>query len=704
MISEVFTVILVSDRALLRFERWKYLFEPFEEAGLLRICHWNRGGPDEKLNEVVPELADAIYGQSEWRAIVVDTVVDVENDWEKTVPGNPFDYLDNVTERIGTGRTPEQLNLEPSPHPLIHLAHLLLGYPEITPKAFLADPSYWDPAVNRRVYLSEKSNGLNQSEESALSAEQVRADLGGKRDVQVHYRELPYTDEELKLHRQLSDRYRLFHTRPKEVIFLATREPGYGNSSLDLRRAWSTAEEYQPSRFIERNDYPPSCRFVVHDLPKAIDNRFQLEKMRLWLSLLCIAVNEIPGSALQAERVYGLEVKLDEVKLANILNDQLTQLTAEQEFIEHVISQPQRMTDKSVDEVLNQQPIRVAFDEIGGSELRVSTEGYSWASDVPRRESTRWQESMNELKIAAEAFSRRPRRALKRSVEQARGNSHAFRKDEITLDGISLDELEEELVKQSQNLAQPTSQDVLDRAALNERIDRHDAKVRRTIFRRMEKRTVFSAFVSVALVWVFAFTPYVALAAWNAVAFIESLSVAFLTLGILGVLGIGTLLFMKSRFLKIVREVNTDMRHYVSSVNAAANEFTSYLTNLLIFMRGQAVKISSINGGERARLRKRELEQTRLRIVERINRGKFLVRALGQDLAIEKSAASVLRVQGISEASVSRLFHWPTSRREIPLNESGEKLQAPYDGIQRLVITRLDVQEPNEQNLETGRA
>lgn len=699
----MFTVILVSDRAFVRFERWRYLFEPFEETGLLKVCQWNRGGPEEKLTDIVPEFSDTVYGQSEWRAIVVDTVVDVDNDWEKTVPGNPFDYLDNLTERISTGRTPEQLNLKPSPHPLIHLAHLLLGYPDITPKAFVPDPSYWDPTLNRRIYQSEKTKGVSESEENVLSSEEFLSDLGGKHDVQIHYRELPYTSEELKLHRQLTDRYRLLHVRPKEVIFLSTREPGYGNSIQDLRRAWSAAEEYQPSRFIERNDYPPSCRFVIHDLPKANNNRFQIEKMRLWLSLLCIAVNELPGSALQAERVYGMEIKLDEPNLASILNEQLTQLTAEQEFIEKEIRQPWKTTDSSIEEILNQQqPIRVAFDEIGGSELAVSVDGYSWASDIPRRESVRWQESMNELKIVAESFSRRPRRALKRSVEQARGNSQGFRKDDITLDNISLEELEEELAKQSQNLAQPTSQDVLDRGALTQRIERHDAIVRRTIFRRMEKRTVFAALATVALTWALTFAPYLALAAWNTIAFVESLGVVVLTLGILGTLGIATLFFMKARFLKIIREVNTDMRHYVSGVNAAANEFTSYLTSLLIFMRGQAVKISSQKGSEQALARKRQLELIRVRIVEQINRGKSLIRALGQDIAIEKGASSWLRMQGVTEANVTRLFHWPTSRREILLNESGEKLQAPYKGIQRLVVVRLDVPEPQEQSLETG--
>ena len=700
----MFTVILLSDRAFHRFERWKVLFEPFEEAGLLRVCKWNRGGPEQALNEVVPELSEAIYGKSDWRAIVVDTSVDVENDWERTVPGNPFDFLDNLNERAGTGRTPEQLNLEPSPHPLIHLAHLLLGYPDITPKTFVADPSYWDPTSNRRIYQSEITNKFSESDEAALNVAQFRAELGGKRDVQVHYRELPYTGEELKLHRQLTDRYRLLHIRPKEVIFLATREPGQGNSSEVLRRAWRTSDEYQPSRFIERNDYPPSSRFVVHDLPKANDNRFQIEKIKLWLSLLCIAVNEVPGSALQSERVYGLEVKLDETKLADILNEQLTQLTAEQEFIENLINQPRKTTDSSVDQVLHQQqPIRVAFDEIGGSDLTVSVEGYSWATDRPRRESIRWQESINELRTAAESFSRRPRRALKSSVDQARTMSRNFRKDDITLDNISLDELEEELTKQSQKLAQPTSHNVLDRGTLGERIEIHDSKVRRTILRRMEKRTVLAALTAVTLTWIFTFTPYIALAAWNTVAFLESFSVMMLTFAILGTLGIVILLIMKKRFLNTIRELNSDMRHYVSAVNAAATEFTAYLTSLLIFMRGQAVKISSKKGSEQALVRRRELGQARQRIVEQMNREKSLIRAIDQDIAIEKGASSELRVYGVNEANVGRLFHWPVRRREVPLNESGEKIQAPYDAIQSLSIVKLDVPEPQEPNDETER-
>lgn len=702
----MFTVILVSNRTFHRFEQWKVLFEPFEEEGLLKVCGWNRGGADENLSEIVPELSESIHGKSEWRAIVVDTVFDdVENDLERNVGGNPFDFLDNLAQRTNTGRTPEQLNLEPSLHPVIHLAHLLLGYPDITPKDFLANPSYWDPVLNRRVYQSEKTDEFSVGEDELQSIEQFRAELGGKHDVQIHYRELPYTSDELKTHRKLADKYRLFHVPPKEVIFLATREPSSSNPIDNLRRAWSGLDEYAPSRFIERNDYPPSCRFVVHDLPRANDNRYQIEKMRLWLGVLSLACNKLSGSALQAERVYGMEVKIDETALSKILNEQLTQLTAEREFVDEILSQPRRSTDSTVEEILHQQqPVRVAFDEIGGSELSVSIEGYSLASDRPRRESIRWQESINELRTAAESFTRRPRRALSRSVLQVRNNSRAFRKDEITLDDISLDELEEELVKQSQTLAQPTSQEVISRVALNERIERHDRSVRRAITRRMEKRTILAASATVALAWVFAFVPYLVQAAWNATAFIESLFIALLTLGILGTLGIATLLIMKARFLKTIQELNSDLRHYVSSVSAAASEFTSYLTSLLTFMRGQAVLISTKEGTQVALRRKREMEQMRKRIVDQIIRAKSLIRDFGQEPNIEKGAPSQLRIFGTSDEQVSRLFHWPTSNREMLLNITGEKLKAPYDVIQHLVLSNLDLQEPKVPSTETGQA
>lgn len=704
-ISNVFTVILISDRDYPRFKQWKTLFEPFESEGQLKVCQWNRRGPEYQLAEVVPELSDAIYGKSEWRAVVVDTQVDAENDSEKTATNNPFDYCDNSTGRGGAGRIVEQLNLQPSPHPLIHLAHLLLGYSDITPKAFLADPSYWDSNLNRRVYESEKVNKSEEEQDSTFTAEQFRAGLGGKHDVQVHYREIPYTPDEIKLHQELINRYFLRHVRPMEVIFLSTQEPR-GDSPIDeVRRAWSPMKNYRPSRFIERNDYPPSSRFLVHDLPKTNDSRLLVEKLRFWLALLCIAVNEIPGSTIQAERVYRIEIGLEKDEFAKLLNSQLTQLIAQRDFIDIRLKQPRGTTNNSVEEILRQQQqIRVTFDEIGGGELNISVDGYSWASDRPRHELIRWQESINDLRTAAETFSRRPRRALSRSVFQVRNDVRAFRNDEIVLDDIARDELEEELVKRSKSLAQSTSQDILNRVTLNNLIDRQDKEVRREIARRMEKRTILAASATVLLTWVIALGPYLGLAAWSTLAFIESLSVFLLIIGILGVLGAATLLVMKARFLKLIRVMNSDIRQYVSSVISGATDFTSYLTNLLTFMRGQLVLITTDKGSKKALRDNQRMVQNRSRLVEDIEIGKNLVRALGKELAIEKSASGLLLEDHEAQLQVTELFNWPKGRRELPLNGTGEKLKAPYDFIEHLSIINLNLLESKIEIRDTEQA
>ena len=127
----MFTVILLSDRAAPSFDKWRTLFDPFVLRGDVAFCEWNQSSGARTLSKAVPTLAETIVGKKDWRVVVVDWAAGIEDSRERVDPENPFDFIDNIGDDPETGRPAEQLSMQDSPHALIRITHLLLGYPEI---------------------------------------------------------------------------------------------------------------------------------------------------------------------------------------------------------------------------------------------------------------------------------------------------------------------------------------------------------------------------------------------------------------------------------------------------------------------------------------------------------------------------------------------------------------------------------------------
>jgi len=172
-----------------------------------------------------------------------------------------------------------QTNIEDSRYPVIRLAHMLLGFPELGTKHFIPDISYSDTKSGKRVYESEF---ISRAVDGGMSLEDAKLDFHTKLvtqyDIQVHYREEPYSEEEIAAHRHTSDHYRVRHAQPSEVMMVTTRDPMNSSPTARLRKAWSDVSDLGASQFVERNNYPASCRFGVYDLHFREHAEYELDR------------------------------------------------------------------------------------------------------------------------------------------------------------------------------------------------------------------------------------------------------------------------------------------------------------------------------------------------------------------------------------------------------------------------------------------
>ncbi|MGO2634495.1 MAG: hypothetical protein ACTH9H_12180, partial [Galactobacter sp.] len=513
----VFTVILLTEAAKKIFEPARIYFAPFEEAGLIAFCEWNQSPEARRLSEAVPQLPEIIAGKANWRAVVVDHPRGDpgEDRISRRDQENPFDFLDNVSP---------ELSLEDSKHALIRISHLFLGYPQMTVKAFEPYLRYEDDNGDEHYADVEEAwqicrRDFEESRSGKMALEFEGTELRKDEDdrvlnraamilqrrhnrVQRQFHQIEYSPDEVKRHQELTDRYRMREVRPDEVVFLSTRPSAEEDDKAVLKRAWRAEDDLLPSRFIERNDYPPMSRFAAYELLDEENSGYGQDLLRFWLSVLTLAMNQVPPSSLQAERLYHFGVEFSTDSLADMLNAHLSDMAMVRDHLDRLIQAPRRIPEMEVSELLEPAVAHVSFEDLGGADLAVSRNGYGLAADRPRDEHAHWTEQMHRVNSEAGLFMRRPRRAVTRSVYQARELARVTDEETVTLNDIDREELVDEMNRQMRSLVVPATNDLLDPKRIERAIDKGDRTVRSEITQRMRLRTILISAAVAFGIWV----------------------------------------------------------------------------------------------------------------------------------------------------------------------------------------------------------
>lgn len=578
---------------------------------------------------------------------------------------------------------------------------MLLGVPELGPKGFIPDPSYEDPQSRARIYLSDfRASHPDLSDEEALDQFNANLLLGNNR--QTRYRVLQPSPNELAAHVELSQDYDLDQIPPIEVLLIATRTTSRSAPGDLLELMWNSSSEREMSRFAERNNYPASSRFLVFDLKPAGHAEYDLNELLFAISILTLAINDLPPSGLQAERLYEIELNIDKGSLAGLLNDHLGQLVRVREYIQKRLKDPRPHSGVALREVLPRINLTVDFERLTGEGLTVSTTGYSLAADRPGDDHNRWQESIGIVSSEAKRFMREPKRALEQTVNEARIREAALTSEEAPLSDIDIAELEVELATRSDGLVRKASGISVTPAQLEAIIKKHNSTVSGAIHERMRSRSIFMASAAVLGAWALALLPYLMAAFFDGgVNFLESLLLTFVVLGVVTSAGLITLEVMRRRLIALIRHFNRDLRDFVAKVGHGASEYSEFLSDLVTYASGRRRLLA-----EQHRIKQRKSEKIQLykllqRIEERIETEKSLVRSLDHPLQIEQRGQVAADIEQYGASRAARILLWPAGRTMCEFNQSGDTVKAPYSFVTRLAVFDLALDEPVEMTEAT---
>ena len=206
------TVLIYQKLSQKFIDRYRALFESYEESGQIAFCFWDEHGTD--VSSALPELNSIVRGIRQWRAVIVMPQLDNEDEEEPSRPENPFDYL--CYEEA-----------EPDVHesniPLIRLAQMLAGV----------------PLVNKHYSNHRILNDKNQK--------QMVVDLEEEEEA---------LEKQQKIWNELNDKYSLPCDRPASIFLFKARTPQ--NLALPGAKQSDKVRRYESdsSLFWYRNRYP----------------------------------------------------------------------------------------------------------------------------------------------------------------------------------------------------------------------------------------------------------------------------------------------------------------------------------------------------------------------------------------------------------------------------------------------------------------
>ena len=505
----------------------------------------------------------------------------------------------------------------------------------------------------------------------------------------------PVTDpEEMAAHEKLSEKYRLKTKMPEEIL-LVTLCTHPKDCDDYLRNVWENRKEQESSEFWKRNQYPGSCRFLYCEETKEGEVRRTGDLFYFWTSVLLLASNSINPNTLQAYRLHRMSVEFDKEEMARIMQESADRAERAIRFIKDSIRrelEKTQHTESQIPDYRLDSPVELHMPE--KKNFYVSTADFGLFSRRESSDMAQWKERqmLSERGVASTLI--RAERALDQSADRVRKFSEYPSEDIKPLNEYSkldfqeeLDNLFDDIFVQRNSLPGSGDGDKIRQAEL-------DKKVKDTITHRVTgKRALCLLGIAAVLSFLCTLPALVQLLkqGWG------SLPGMLFEFGICVAVFVGIevliLLLRKGALRAAIGDYNRFVHSIVVHICENASTYSRYMSGIMSYMRGN----SYLNQTKKKLFLKDEARYYKENHILALKNYREDVKrwseALYLPVSMNTSATDenlYIDVQIPPYANPLYTFENGESY-EIPVNNTGDMVNAPFGFIRRLTIVREEL-------------
>ncbi len=572
----------------------KLFFEPFLDSKDLAFCYWNPLG--QNLREAVPELLDAVGRRKDWRAVILNNCTA-----ESVKTRNPFDTVDysELASLVAPNSNPaSEESWDDWEADWKSYYEALEQEKEVVYKRAMQQPlqqlATWLCFRPEDFILNEVQDTQNVHE---WAIDQLRKDQAKPSD-RLEFLEKQQYKKELRMkeiiRRDFIGENYLNIAYPVELHCITVRTTE--KSFFDPDTYWNIRNESEYSAFADRNMYFDKMRFVVFDLLARTHRNFRTDYIRFLASVLIYASNPVPSSAMQARRLYRLETETDERPLCTLVTSYDRKLAATAEGIENEMERirseiPSALTDKDAEAFFcTPRDISVILDESCDPEKVITEKDYGLFFDSPENEMHKWNRAYSVSEKALAYITKQRARSVKKSVTQAHFASEINGVDISRLTPFQIDDIRSYTENAEDEMMDSVPPNFLDSSNYTKRLAEESENVKKTLRRRMTKKTTLILTGICLGLMLICFCPFLLDNGGTTKTFSTAILFTGIMLGVLGAIIIAILFFLRSSVLSAVRGYNNEARSILAEINRAMELFSKYLGRMSDVRRGYAVQ------------------------------------------------------------------------------------------------------------------
>ena len=540
------TVLIYQKSSQSFIDRYRTLFEQYEESGQITFCFWDEHGTD--VQTALPELTSKVQGIHKWQAVVV--MPHLENFAEEQLlhlQENPFDYYCNSQK--------ESAVVE-SKVPLIRLAQMLGGVP-------LVNKHYENIMATTDENRKKMVVSLRESNEE-ISRQQA-------------------------VWNELNDKYSFPSDRPQNLYLFKARMPREIKISAPNDRKIITRHESDSSLFWYRNRYPARARFLIQDCTKPGNAHYEEDLFRFWMTALTLATNDFPSGTFEAYKVYQIISDVSFEQAHDLFSKYYNRLSSIQFRANLQISELQKRSQlvRSQEELpLYQCEIPIFFEMQQDEELSISSKHIGLSRDCPIEEEPWWHLKVLSSVKAVKKLHSSIKMVLDRASVQCRYASKMTEEEICELDEYQFEEMTEELSDLEKKILTFNTYTALPMNKYYSDLGCAEKKTADAMKKRMSKKVTIIACLVVIAIYVIGFIPDFIYQVQQGDSFWEVLGIAGFGCGVLIILSLACLYKFRQIIVDEISQYNSIIYAIINNFQHASTAFSDYLSDCSSYMRG----------------------------------------------------------------------------------------------------------------------
>lgn len=683
----MYTVIIQSRTAKESYDEfYPLLANTVYEKSDVKVCEWIEDATT--LGTAVPELMNAVERKKQWRAIVVQLDLGDENPGCQTVDGNPFDFLQYHEQE-----NKQQLHFQNrilrgdvawSDIPLVRITQMLKGIPEPVPEFEDDDPE------------QPKRSGKKTAEGEKLAEGEEEGESFGKKPMEFIFDQPELIEEKKHKVSEWNEACLTQFAPPAEILLVRARRRINGVQSYEMDNKWGAHwETMNSSRFRWENGYAEGCRFLVFDVDAHGDLRRRSDMFRLWLCVQLLSENRINSNTLQADRLYRMDVTLEEKKLSDNLQNTANQLNfAQYESAKHLkeaqqtVEKEEEEEQEKADNIEIDKTIRVNLDDVDNAGFQLFEDSFPLTPENGVQDRNTWRSYTEHARQQWIKLLRSVSRRLAAAARTLHVVSKPADEEVVPLDEYREEDLRDLLDEYYTRILEEQENLPANEFDLREDLENREKEVRRAIRSRLRTRSAVRAWGLPSLLIV-ASMCYGFIAGgspvWLGIAIGASVLLVALTVRI--VLKVRFARFMKTLrgyegvYLRALLELENGSATYSSFFSKIASRI--YGENYLAVLELQRAREDEKNENLQRKIRKVEWFQDTL---ER------WCEALQLDIDMDNREALRAMAENKYHPREENLYQLATGLpRSVEIGHTGTYVRTAYDFIEGMTIEREEV-------------